>query len=74
MGACRVVVLLELGQFSFQVTGIPEQHVVEKFSPQCSDRPFHKWVGQRHLRHGFDFFNVQNPKVRRPACAANTGS
>ena len=67
MGACCVVVRLELGQPSFQVTGIPEQQVVEKFSPHGSDQPFHKWVGQRHIRHGLDFVNFQNPKVRRPA-------
>src|SRR5262245_12257314 len=67
MGACRVVVRLELGQLSFQVTGIPEQHAVEKFSAYCSDQPFHEWVGQRHLGCGLDFVNIQNPKVRRPA-------
>ena len=67
MGACCVVVGLELGQLPAQVTGIPEQQVVEKFSPHGSDQPFHKWVGQRHIRHGLEFVNFQNPKVRRPA-------
>jgi len=67
MAARCVVVVLELGQLAAQVTGIPEQQVVEKFSPHGSDQPFHKWVGQRHIRHGLEFVNFQNPKVRRPA-------
>jgi hypothetical protein len=41
--------------------------LVETFSPHCSDQPFHKWVGQRHIPHGLDFVNFHNPKVRRPA-------
>ena len=32
VAACRIVVNLELSQFVFQITGIPEQHVVEEFS------------------------------------------
>ena len=31
--ACRIVVRLELGQLPFQITAIPEQHVVETFAP-----------------------------------------
>jgi hypothetical protein len=31
--ACRVVITLELGKLAFQVEGIPEQHLVEEFSP-----------------------------------------
>jgi hypothetical protein len=38
VAACRIVVSLELGKLPFQITGIPEQHMVEKFSPHRSDQ------------------------------------
>jgi hypothetical protein len=40
----RVVVGLEVGKFPFQITGSPEQHMVEKFSPDRPDQAFHEWV------------------------------
>ena len=44
VAACRVVVGLEVGQFPFKITGIPEQHMVEKFSPHHADQALHEWV------------------------------
>ena len=35
---CRVVVGLELVKLPFQVTAIPEQHLVEKFAPHRPDQ------------------------------------
>ncbi len=66
MAASLVIVRLELGKLAFQITGIPEQHSVEKFSADRPDQALHKWVGHGHMRQGLDFLDVQNPKVRRP--------
>jgi hypothetical protein len=44
VAACRVVVGLEFGQLPFQVTGIPERYVVEKFSPDRPDEPLDERV------------------------------
>src|SRR6267378_2657389 len=38
MAACRIVVNLELGKLAFQITGIPEQHMIKKFSPHRPDQ------------------------------------
>jgi len=35
---------LEIGKLPFKITGIPEQHMVEKFSPHCPDQALHEWV------------------------------
>jgi len=40
--------------------------MVEKFSPHRADQALHEGVGQGHIRHGLDFVDLQNPKVRRP--------
>jgi hypothetical protein len=38
VNAVRVVVRLELGQFSFQVTPVPEEHIIKEFAPYHSDQ------------------------------------
>src|SRR5262249_34973052 len=44
VAARRVVVGLELSKFPFQVTGIPERYLVEKFSPDRPDEPLDEGV------------------------------
>ena len=44
VAACRVVVGLEVGELPFKITGIPEQHMVEKFSPRRPDQALHEGV------------------------------
>ena len=66
VAAYLVVVDLEVAKFSFKITGIPEQHLVEIFSPRRSDQALHEGVGPGHMRHGLDFVDLQNPQVRRP--------
>jgi hypothetical protein len=44
VAACRVVVGPEVGKLLFKITGIPEQQLVEKFSPHRPDQALHKWV------------------------------
>ena len=45
VAAYLVVVGLEVGKFPFKITGIPEQHMVDTFSPRRSDQALHEWVG-----------------------------
>ena len=44
VAACRVVVGLEVGRLSFKITNVPEQHLVETFSPHRPDQALHEWV------------------------------
>jgi hypothetical protein len=44
VAAARVAIGLEVGKFPFQIMGIPEQHLVEKFSSDRPDQAIHKWV------------------------------
>jgi hypothetical protein len=37
VAACRIVVHLELSKLAFRITGIPEQHMIEQFSPHRPD-------------------------------------
>jgi len=40
VATCRIVVNLELGKLPFQIAGIPERHMVQKFSPHRPDQSF----------------------------------
>src|SRR5262249_22114670 len=66
VAACRGVVNLELDELTLQVTAIPKQHVVEEFSPHRPNQALHEWLGQRYVRHGLDFVDLQNPKIGHP--------
>ncbi len=44
MAARPIVVRREVGELAFEVTRVPEQHVVEKLSPHRPDEPLHKRV------------------------------
>ena len=44
VAAYLVVGGLEVGKCPFKITGIPEQHLVENFSPRRSDQALHEWV------------------------------
>ena len=66
VAAYLVVGGLEVGKCPFKITGMPEQHRVETFSPRRSDQALHEGVGPGHMRHGLDFVDLQNPQVRCP--------
>ena len=36
--------VLSIGERPLQITGIPEQHMIQEFSPHRPDQPFHKGV------------------------------
>jgi len=44
VAACRVVVGLKLSEFAFKIPRIPEQHMIEEFSPYRPDQAFHERV------------------------------
>ena len=74
MAAHLVVVGLEVGKFPFKITGIPEQHMVETFSPRRSDQALHEWVGPGTCG---TVLIASISRIRRFAvhrCASNSGS
>ena len=44
VAAYLVVVGLEVAKFSFKITGMPEQYMVETFSPRRADQALHEGV------------------------------
>ena len=44
VAACCVVAGLQVGKFPFKITGIPEPHMVEEFSPHRADQALHERV------------------------------
>lgn len=63
----RVVLLPESFQFSLQVIGIPEEHVVKEFAAHGSDQSLDERMRQGHVGNGFDLLNLQDAQIRLPA-------
>ena len=66
MRATRVVLPANISQFSFQVTGIPEEHLIKQFSPHGPDQSFDKGMREWCLGDGLDFVCTKYPQVRMP--------
>ena len=60
VNAMLVVISPELLQFSLQVNGVPDQHVIKKLASYRPNQPFHKRMGHRHVRHRLDLFDLED--------------
>ena len=67
MNPLSVVIGLEVGEFSFKVTTIPKQYVVEKLTSGCANKPFNKWMRNRDVGYRFDFIDPQYSQIGLPA-------
>jgi len=58
--------LSECFQFSFEVAGIPEEHLIKVLTTYGPDQPFNEGVRQRYLRNGLDFLYFKNTQIHLP--------
>src|SRR2546422_606195 len=61
-----VVVMLEIEELHLQIRGRPEQGAVQTFAPNGANQPFNEGMGERHVRHGLDFPDVEDAQIRLP--------
>lgn len=62
-----IVIALEACELPMKVERIPEEQVVEIFAPNGPDQSFNEGMRHRGVRHGFDFLDLEDPKVGEPA-------
>lgn len=67
MGPMGIVEILKLSEFSPKIRRTPERHLVEILAPERTDEPFDERVGERDIRDGLDFIDLEHPQVRPPA-------
>lgn len=67
MSPVDVVERLEVGEFSPEICRTPERHLVEVITAERPDEPFNERVGERDIRDGLDFIDLEHPQVRQPA-------
>src|SRR3569833_1129495 len=65
-----VVVGSESIQLSLQVETVPEEGLVEIFSPESSDESLDERMRARHERNRLDFLDVENAQLRSPTIKA----
>ena len=61
-----VVVTLEIEELHLQISGRPEEGGVQTLAPNRANQPFNEWMRKRHIRHGLEFFHVEDPQIRLP--------
>ena len=66
VNAMVVIISSELFQFSLQVDGVPDEHVVEKLPAYRPDQPFHKRMGHRYVCNRFYLFDLEDAQVGEP--------
>jgi hypothetical protein len=64
-----IVIVLEVFELALKVARIPEERVVEVFAPNSPDQSFNEGMRHRGMRHGFDFLDLEGPKVGEPPVA-----
>lgn len=64
MRSMTVIVTLEIEELHLQISARPEERAVQTFTPNGANQPFNEWMRERHIRHGLDFFHVEDPQIR----------
>ena len=63
----RVVIIPEFAQLAHQVDGVPEEGQIKVLTPNSSDQPFDKRMGNRSVRDRLDLLDPEHPQVGAPA-------
>ena len=66
MTAMMVVIRLKLCEFLLQVSRIPEQCLIKKFTANRSDESLNEGMREWCIRDGLDLIDIQNPQIRLP--------
>jgi hypothetical protein len=65
-----VIVPLELNELQLQVGGRPEEGVIQAFPSNRANEPFDEGMREWHVRHGLDFFHVEDSQIPLPLIVA----
>ncbi len=63
MAALMIVEILEVMQFSPQVTSAAEKHMVEILSSDRADESFHERVRECYMGHSLNFSDLEYSKI-----------
>ena len=67
MNTLEVIVVAKRQEFALEVNGVPKQDLVEEVSPDRSNEPLDKRVGNRNVGDGLEFLNIEHAKIGLPA-------
>jgi phosphoglycolate phosphatase-like HAD superfamily hydrolase len=67
MNPAMIVVITEVPQLPFEISGTPEGNVIQQLSTYGSDQPLDERVRYRHMRYGLDLAHVKNGQTGLPA-------
>lgn len=73
MRAVIVEVGREIDELVLEVRGRPKEGAIQKFPPDGADQSFDKGMGERDIRYGFYFVDVEDAKIGLPLTKLKQG-
>jgi hypothetical protein len=70
MHAMCVVIVSEFSQLPGEVGDVPEEHAVEKLTPNRPDQPFDERMRDRRVRNRLDLLDLEYAQVGEPTVEA----
>ena len=70
MHAMCVVIVCEFSQLPGEVGDVPEEHAIEKLTPNRTDQPFDERMRDRRVRNRLDFLDLEDAQVGEPTVEA----
>ena len=70
MAAVAIVIVPKNLEFPRQIHGIPEENMIEVFTPNRPDQPFHEGMRNRGVRNGLDLVDLEYAQVSKPTLEA----
>ena len=67
MNTVPIVVVPEVEQFLFKITGIPERNVIKTLPPNCPNEALDEGIREWYIGHSFHLRDLTNPQIRLPA-------
>ena len=73
MRAVIVEVGREIDELVLEVRGRPKQGAIQEFPPDGADQSFDKGMGERDIRYGLDFVDLEDAKIGLPLAELKQG-
>ena len=67
MNTVPIVVVPEVEQFLFKITGIPERNVIKILPPNCPNEALDEGMREWYIGHGLHLRDLTNLQIRLPA-------
>jgi len=70
VNAMSIIIVFVFVQLARQVCSIPKEYAIKILTPDCSDEPFDKRMGDRSVRNRLDLLDLHHARIGEPTAKA----